>query len=90
MPRDQFFDRPFWLKVVAVLERVVALIVFGIVHYVLNSLVRFIAPFNMRATALLLEDIFFVVFCLVYVYLAWDMLTAVVSGYKSNRMNWLA
>jgi len=74
--QSSFIDKAFWLRVGDGLQRIVALAIFGVVHYALNMLVRLIVPSNIKGAALLLEDVFFVMFALVYGYILWDMAAA--------------
>jgi hypothetical protein len=53
-------------------------------HYALNRLFVLIVPANFGAPQLLVEDIIYVFFCLVYVYVAFDMLLVFVPSLRKS------
>ena len=74
--------RDFWWRVLSALSRLAALGMFMAVHFLLNHGFEFIVPSDMAASLRFIQDIVYVVFVLVYVYLAFDMLTVFVPRLK--------
>jgi hypothetical protein len=70
----------FWARVWAALQRVIALALFVLAHWGLSLLFRLAAPPNLKRAFLLGEDILFVMFMIVYLYLAWGMIAAFMPG----------
>ncbi len=66
--------RAFVSRVGDALLRTLALVIFGVVHWLLEKGIRFVVPSNLDRASILLEDVSFVFFALIYVYLLWDML----------------
>ena len=58
----------------AALCRLIALVIFMGAHYGLNHAFEFVVPSNMKATLMFTEDIIYVAFVIIYVYLAFDIL----------------
>jgi hypothetical protein len=76
MADDENSDlRAFWGKVWAALCRLIALGIFLTVHFILNRAFAFVIPPNLISSLVFAEDVIFVIFILIYTYLAWDMLT---------------
>lgn len=71
-------DRVFIRSVGSALLRLVALVLFLVVHYYLNKALVFFCPANLTGTVIFVESVIFVFFALIYVYLAWDMVTVFV------------
>jgi hypothetical protein len=66
-------NKGFWSRTLEAGSHILALALFGAVHFLLNIGVRYLVPSNMRGAAVWLEDMFFVAFSLVYLYVVIDM-----------------
>jgi hypothetical protein len=75
-------DLGFWGRVFSAVQRAIALGIFILVHYGLNRALAFVVPPNMVGALLFAQDVIFVIFILVYVYLAWEILTAFLPRLK--------
>jgi hypothetical protein len=75
-------DMAFWRRVSTAIQRAMALGLFIIVHLVLNRALVSAVPANMVGALVYLQGIIFAIFALIYVYLAWDILTAFFPGLK--------
>lgn len=67
-------DRLFLRRVRSALLRLAALGVFLGTHYVINMALARVAPRSLTGTLQLAEAVIFVVFLLIYAFLAWDVL----------------
>ena len=56
----------------------------GIAHWGLEKAILFIVPANIPAAGRWLEDISFGAFCLIYVYLLWDMIKVFIPRLQSG------
>jgi len=84
MPTTEDEEQPlaFVKRVGDALLRIAAMVCFGIVHWAINKLIVFIVPYNMERADIWLEDISFIFFGIIYVYLLWDLLTVFIPRLK--------
>jgi hypothetical protein len=75
-------DRAFWSRVSSAIQRGIALGILIGLHYCLNFALTTAVPPHMVGALPYLQDVIFVIFSLIYVYLAWDILTAFFPGLK--------
>jgi hypothetical protein len=73
-PGREDSPKEFSVRVGNGLLRVAALLIMGGAHYLLEKSLIYIIPENMPWAKAWLQDISFVFFALIYVYLLWDML----------------
>jgi len=72
---QQSETRSFVAQVFSALLRLVAIAAFLLVHRALNIVLAYVVPSTMSRVFAFAEDFFFVLFMLIYVYLAGDLLT---------------
>jgi len=65
----------FWQRVWSALQPLIALVIFAIAHWIVNHVLKWILPPNLEWAFPFVEDVFYVFFFLVYVYLGWEMVT---------------
>jgi hypothetical protein len=65
--------RAFLLRAGNALLRLVVVAILGIAHWLLEEGILYVLPGNLNPCRLWVQDVFFCVFMLVYVYLLWDM-----------------
>jgi len=75
-------DVAFWKRVVSAIYRLIALAIFVFLHYGLTRLLAFAGPPGLGGALEFTEAAIYVIFLLVYVYLAWDMLTVFLPQLK--------
>jgi hypothetical protein len=63
----------------------VVLAIFIGVHFLLNKLLAFVMPAEMQKMKLLMEDILWICFALIYVYLAWETLAAFIPWLRRGE-----
>lgn len=83
-PQHEDTPKEFLARIGSALLRVGALVVMGVIHYFLEKAMIYIIPENMPWAKHWLEDISFVIFLLIYVYLLWDMLKIFVPMLQSK------
>ena len=86
MPPSDESPRAFLSRVLDALLRIGALLVVGFAHWVLEQGLKLIIPVNLgHAALMLMEDISFGFFALIYVYLLWDMLKIFIPWLQPKR-----
>lgn len=82
MSSEQSGDAAFWRRVLSAMYRLIALALFRALHYLVERALAFDVPPNMTSALAFAQAVIYVLFLLVYVYLAWDMLAVFVPRLK--------
>lgn len=80
--RHEDTPKELLVKAMNAMLRIGVMLVFGTIHFFLLRAMRHLIPQNMPSGRLLLEDISFVFFFLVYVYLLWDMVCVFIPAFQ--------
>jgi hypothetical protein len=72
----------FWGRVLAAVSRLVALGLFIGIHYLLNTALFYAVPSNMTGALSFAQDVIYVIFLLLYLYLAIDMFRVFIPALK--------
>jgi hypothetical protein len=76
--------RAFLSRVGNALLRIIALAVVGAAHWALEKGLTYVIPENFKSEATLIEDVSFLFFLLIYLYLLWDMLKVFIPWLQSK------
>lgn len=83
--RKEDSPQEFLRKFGNALLRLAVLAVMGLVHFSLGKGLTYLAPENVPSARLWLQDIAFVFFALIYVYLLWDMVKVFIPYLQSKK-----
>ncbi len=75
----------FWMRVLGALQRVLAFVVFSIVHHYASQLLVWTTPKGWGRACDLAEGVSWCIFVAVYAYLGWDMLTVFMPRLKGKQ-----
>ncbi|MGO8790144.1 MAG: hypothetical protein ACLQVL_22550 [Terriglobia bacterium] len=77
------WDKVLWERVFDAMQRAAALSIFGAMHYGFNKGLEFVVPKGFERTLLFMEGFVFLLFLMIYLHFAWDMVTVFIPVLRS-------
>lgn len=75
-------DALFWRHVWSAVQRIVAFLILAGLHKLIDYVLRWVTPANFAGAVVYLEDVVFVAFGMVYIYLIWDVVTVFIPALR--------